>query len=317
MEMVLAHYNVRVRKVNQSYLRGKCPLPSHTSKESGDSFGVHAEKNVWACQSDSCVKARRGRKGGNVLDLVAAMEDCSIRDAAAKLQNWFHVVPGAPPESNRIDRESRNAASDGRGEGSDVPDSNRPLEFTLKDVNSSHEYLARRGVGRETASAFGVGFFPGKGSMIGRVVIPIHNRDGKLVAYAGRSIDGGEPKYKLPAGFHKSLELFNLHRAVGVGGECALVVEGFFDCMKVHQAGYASVVALMGVSLSERQEELLASKFSRIVLMLDGDEAGRGGAREIAARLVHRMYVKVVDLPDGKQPDQLSSEELRSILGSI
>ena len=51
--------------------------------------------------------------------------------------------------------------------------------------------------------------------MSGRVVIPIHNERGELVAYAGRSIDGSEPKYKLPAGFHKSLELFNLHRAIG------------------------------------------------------------------------------------------------------
>ena len=48
-----------------------------------------------------------------------------------------------------------------------------------------------------------------------RIVIPIHNREGELVAYAGRSIDGSEPRYKFPAGFHKSLELFNLHRVTG------------------------------------------------------------------------------------------------------
>jgi DNA primase len=57
-----------------------------------------------------------------------------------------------------------------------------------------------------------VGFFAGKGSMHDRIVIPIHNSEGELVAYAGRSIDGSEPRYKFPAGFHKSLELFNLHR---------------------------------------------------------------------------------------------------------
>src|SRR5689334_8790931 len=92
----------------------------------------------------------------------------------------------------------------------DVHGSNRPLEFTLKGIDASHEYVAKRGIRAETARAFGVGFFPGKGSMLGRVVIPIHNREGTLVAYAGRSIDGAEPKYKLPAGFHKSIELFNL-----------------------------------------------------------------------------------------------------------
>ena len=72
--------------------------------------------------------------------------------------------------------------------------------------------------------------------MQNRIVIPIHNADGLLVAYAGRAIDGSEPRYKFPAGFRKSLELFNLHR---VGREASVVlVEGLFDCMKVSQAGY-------------------------------------------------------------------------------
>jgi len=313
MEMILAHYNVRVRKVNQTYLRGKCPLPSHTSKESGDSFGVHAGKNVWACQSDSCVKARRGRKGGNVLDFVALMENCSIREAAAKLQDWFRVASPATPTN---DKNSGTVFPDGTGEGSKTPDSNRPLEFTLKDVNPEHEYFAKRGISREAASVFGAGFFPGRGSMVGRVVIPIHDREGRLLAYAGRSIDGSEPKYKLPAGFHKSAELYNLHRAHESRGECVIVVEGFFDSMKVHQAGYPSVVALMGSAMSEKQEELLAA-FQKIILMLDGDEAGREGAKTIAERLIHRIFVRVVDLADGKQPDQLSAEEIRSLLGSI
>lgn len=95
---------------------------------------------------------------------------------------------------------------------------NKPLTFQLKSVDCSHPYLSERGITKETAEYFGVGFFPGKGSMNGRIVIPIHNQHGKLVAYAGRAIDGSEPRYKLPAGFHKSLELFNLHRVTRPGG---------------------------------------------------------------------------------------------------
>jgi DNA primase len=93
--------------------------------------------------------------------------------------------------------------------------------------------------------------------MHGRIVIPIHNEQGELVAYAGRAIDGSEPRYKLPAGFHKSHELFNLHRAIGESGgqSQVVVVEGFFDCMKVSAAGLACV-ALMGSSLSAQQEAL-------------------------------------------------------------
>jgi DNA primase len=56
---------------------------------------------------------------------------------------------------------------------------------------------------------------------------------------------------------------------------CAIVVEGFFDCLRVHQAGYHNVVALMGVTLSEVQQQLLPARFPKLVLMLDGDEAGR------------------------------------------
>ena len=137
-----------------------------------------------------------------------------------------------------------------------------------------------------------------------RIVIPIHNAKGELVAYAGRSIDGSEPRYKFPAGFHKSLELFNLHR---VRGELSVVlVEGFFDCMKVTQAGFPCV-ALMGSTMSKAQEELLAEHFGHVIVMLDGDEAGKEAAEGIADRLRHLVYqVDVVELPDGVQPDQLS-----------
>lgn len=86
MEMALGHYSIQLRRVNQTYLRGKCPLPTHTSKDA-QSFGVHSGKNAWACQSDSCTKARGGKRGGNVLDFVAIMENCSVRDAAGRLQN--------------------------------------------------------------------------------------------------------------------------------------------------------------------------------------------------------------------------------------
>ena len=72
----------------------------------------------------------------------------------------------------------------------------------------------------------------------------------------------------------------------------------------------------MGASLSEDQEKLLCS-FPSIVLFLDDDEAGREVAKSIAARLVHRTFVKVVHPTPGKQPDELSVEEMKSILTSL
>ena len=128
---------------------------------------------------------------------------------------------------------------------------------------------------------------------------------GDLVAYAGRAIDGTEPRYKFPVGFRKSLELFNLNR---VRGELSVVlVEGFFDCLTVSAAGFPCV-ALMGSSMSAAQEELIVRHFNVACVLLDGDEAGREGAMDCLTRLGRRMWTYAPTLPEGKQPDMLTDE---------
>jgi DNA primase len=186
------------------------------------------------------------------------------------------------------------------------------LSFTLR--LQWHPYLEQRGIRRQTASWFGAGYYGGSGFLRGRMVFPIHDERGELVAYAGRTMDGREPRYLFPPGFRKSQVVFNLHRAVesaaGQGG-VAIVVEGFFDCLKVHQAGYGNVMALLGASVSERQSKLLHTYFRELVVMLDGDDVGRRGSRALAARWpdAHIAWV-----PAGRQPDQLSSQEIERIL---
>ncbi len=150
--------------------------------------------------------------------------------------------------------------------------------------------------------------------MSGRIVIPIRNLHGQLVAYAGRALDNGPPKYKLPAGFRKALELFNLQQAMASGARIVIVVEGYFDCVRVHQAGFPCVVALMGSSLSAAQESALRRHFEGIVLMLDGDAAGRAASEAVATRLSGWRSVQLVRVPDGSQPDQLSPATLRQLL---
>lgn len=326
LQMAIERYGIALRRVNATTLRGKCPLPTHHSDKSTESFTATLTKGLggaWACQSQSCAKAR-GRIGGNVLDFVAAMERCSVRDAAIKLQTWFLVpAAGNPPAS--VGKEPRAENSAGKEpEPKRVPEKhngveesgfNKPLTFTLQNVDCTHPYLSERGVTQEIATTFGVGLFSGKGSMSGRIVIPIHNRDGELVAYAGRTIDGSEPRYKFPAGFHKSLELFNLHR---VKDEAfAVLVEGFFDCMCVTQAGFPCV-ALMGSTLSKTQEDLIAKHFGSVIVMLDGDDAGRSATEEIADRLQRVVFkVKTVELDDGVQPDELSIEQIHAELDGV
>jgi DNA primase len=191
---------------------------------------------------------------------------------------------------------------------------NPPLRFVLHPVDWFHPYLSQRGIDRQTAEGFQVGLYSGPGLLHGRVVIPIHNPRGQLVGYAGRATDRTEPRYKFPAGFQKSPVLFNLHRAVRSGCRQVVVVEGFFDCLRVHQAGYPTVVALMGTGLSEAQQKLLLDHFEEVVLMLDGDEAGRRAARRIVAQLGSQVCVYRAEVPEGSQPDQLSPTQIRALL---
>jgi len=193
---------------------------------------------------------------------------------------------------------------------------NKGLRLKLEDLDASHPYLAERGIRKETAEEFGIGYFSGAGSMADRIVIPIHNERGLLLAYAGRSIDGSAPKYKFSAGFHKSQVLYNLRRAIEGNLEArpsVAVVEGFFDCIKVHEAGFRCV-ALMDSSLSQEQGELLDRHFAHVVLLFDGDEAGRAATDECLLRLGRRLWTKAITLPKGKQPDQLSRDELQDLL---
>lgn len=131
------------------------------------------------------------------------------------------------------------------------------------------------------AVQFGVGFHGRAGLLSGRIVIPIRNRAGDIVAYAGRAIDGRPPKYKLPGGFRKGLEFFNLDRALATGSHTA---------------------------------SLLAEPFERILLMLDGDAPGRRASRVMADQLSGQVGVVVIELPDGAQPDQLSRMFLERLL---
>jgi DNA primase len=301
IDWVLARYGVKLRPAGPHTWYGACPLPTHTSRHSRESFSVNLARRVWSCHSASCLAARNGRIGGHVIDLVAMMERCSLRQAALYLHDWFGVRATDPPAVREPARTSAPAAS------------NRPLGFTLQRIDTRHPYLAQRGISPATARLFGVGMYRGTGFLAGRCVVPIRDEHRRLVAYAGRAVHGELPKYRFPAGFLKSHVLFNLDRASQTGGRNVIVVEGFFDALKVHQAGHP-VVALMGTSFSQRQSDLLTGHFARVTLMFDGDPPGRRAADVIAQFLLAKMIVDKVELPQGVQPDQLSSAEINSLL---
>jgi DNA primase len=287
---VLEHYRIdQLRRSGRNQLRGRCPLHGGEGRET---FHVNTVAQVFHCFSCGA--------GGSVLDLVAAVEGCELREAAEKLSGWGSVAGNfAPPQKTTVTKKTSSVS---------------PLKFRLRGVDGRHPYLTSRGIRETTASEFGIGFYAGPGLMSQRLVIPIEDEAGRLVAYCGRSLDGSEPRYRFPRGFAKSQVLFNLHRAAATRQSTVIVVEGFFDCLKVNQAGFGSVVALMGSALYEHQRRLLLQRFRQLVLMLDGDAPGRRAAAVASARLSADCSVRVVQLAENRQPDQLSEQALRELL---
>ncbi|HAO78995.1 MAG TPA: hypothetical protein DCQ92_08485, partial [Verrucomicrobia subdivision 3 bacterium] len=296
MEQVLEHYGLMDKfKRGTDSLNGPCPIHKGSNPTQ---FRVSLSKNIWNCFSEC-------KHGGNVLDFIAEMENVSIHAAALKAIEWFNLDPAAMAasadkgDSGETERPApapkaaaKPAASPKPAPAPESSAPNTPLKFRLDKLERSHPYLTeQRGLTPETIVDFGIGFCS-KGMMADRIAIPIHNVKGEVVAYAGRF--PGEPaedtpKYKLPPGFRKSQELYNLDRAVKQPAEQPLViVEGFFDAMKLHQHGCYKVVALMGSTLSAAQEELIrqhTSSRSHVIVMLDENEAGQAGREDIACRL--------------------------------
>jgi DNA primase len=287
---VLEHYRIhKLRRSGRDQLRGRCPLHGGEGRET---FHVNPAEQVFHCFACGA--------GGSVLDLVARLEGCGLREAAQKLSGWRSVTDHvAQPQKTTVTKKTN-----------PVP----PLRFQLQGVNVRHPYLGSRGIREATAREFGIGFYAGPGLMSQRLVIPIEDEAGRLVGYCGRCLDGSEPRYRFPAGFPKSQVLFNLHRAVATRQPTAIVVEGFFDCLKVYQAGFASVVALMGSALYEPQRRLLMQYFREVILMLDGDSPGRRAAAVVSERLSADCSVRIVQVAENTQPDQLSEPALQELL---
>jgi len=143
-----------------------------------------------------------------------------------------------------------------------------------------------------------------------RVIFPIHDQRGEIVGFGGRVLDDSLPKYlNTPETelFSKRRNLYGLYQARQAMRSLnqAIVVEGYMDCLRLHQAGIENAVASLGTALTQEQARLLRRFVEEVILLFDGDEAGQRQALR-AVQILHGEGLKVwvVSLPGGKDPDE-------------
>jgi DNA primase len=226
----------------------------------------------------------------------------------------------------------------------------------LPDAKAAREYLEGRGIPLETAALFGLGYAPvGKTFLTamtelgidqrvllqaglaaqrddgqisprfrGRLLFPIHDLRGRAVGFGGRLLGPGEPKYlNSPETeiFHKGKQLYNLHQAKMTirKEETVLLVEGYFDVLRLVLAGVEHVVAPLGTALTPDQAILLKRFVKDATLLYDSDRAGLQATFRAGDELLrHGFRVRVATLPEGEDPDTLvkqgGAEALQSVL---
>jgi DNA primase len=143
--------------------------------------------------------------------------------------------------------------------------------------------------------------------MRNRLTIPIRDSRGRIVAFGGRAMGDEKPKYlntrETPL-FKKSETLFGFHRAKGQMRDGALLVEGYFDVLKLHQEGIFQAIAPLGTAVTEEQLKLISRVTKKLVLCFDGDEAGqRATERAMKLALPLGFDVRLLIPPQNEDPD--------------
>lgn len=187
-----------------------------------------------------------------------------------------------------------------------APSDSREIIRTLESNGAAVERLVEAGIAVNNSSSAGV-----HDRMFGRMIIPIADAYGNVVAFGGRVINpADEPKYlNTPETslFSKGKMLFGLDktgRAITTSNS-AIVVEGYMDAIALVNAGIENVVATLGTALTSEQAKLLARYTRKIILCYDSDEAGqRATIRALPILQKENAEVLVVAVPDGKDPDE-------------
>jgi DNA primase len=325
---------VRLKKSGQNF-SGLCPFHS----EKTPSFAVHPVKQIYHCFGCGV--------GGDVFKFVMEMDKLTFPDAVrAVAEKCGIAIPRAKERSPEERQQNQQRTS--------LVELHRDAAaFFAQQLNTTPEgraakaYLLDRGLDSDAMGRFGIGFAPSGGDALlrvmkskynekvleasglfsrdqngrhydrfrRRVMFPIANDSGKVVAFGGRALGDDLPKYlnspETPI-YTKSNLLYHLDRAKEAlrQRDFAVLVEGYMDAIAVARAGVSNVVASCGTSLTEPQVKLLNRFTRRIIVNYDPDTAGQAATeRSLTILLEQGAEVRVLALPGGKDPDSFIRAE--------
>src|SRR5215208_1120285 len=327
---------VQLKKAGREW-KGLSPF----NKEKTPSFFVNDQKMAWFDFSSG--------KNGNIFDFVMATEGLSFPEAVERLA----AQAGLPLP--KVSREDEAKEQRQRTLHEVVELAAKYFEITLASPRGAkaRQYLADRGIKPETQSEFRIGYAPAErfslkehlgkqgisvplmieaGLLVAgddipvpydrfrdRIIIPIHDQRGRVIAFGGRTLnDEVQPKYlNSPETtiFHKGSNVFNFHRARQPAYESGsvVVVEGYMDAIAIYQAELKSVVATMGTAFTEDQVATLWRLASEPVVCFDADRAGIAAADRSIDRILPLLKVgrsfRFAFLPGDSDPDELIREK--------
>ena len=328
-------------------LLGLCPF--HNEKT--PSFSVVEDKGFYHCFGCGA--------HGDVIGFVMRHENLPFPEAVERLAGEAGIaVPRLSPEERVRERERHSIYSvvdaacawfeaqlaapagtrareylDGRGVSAAMVESFR-LGFAPDARGALKAALAGQGISEEMMLAAGLLVQPEDAGrepydrFRGRLIFPITDRRGRVIAFGGRILGDGEPKYlnsPETAVFHKGTHLYGYALAAERARRknSVVAVEGYMDVIALHQAGITNAVAPLGTAITEAQIEALWRLAPEPVLCFDGDAAGRRAAFRAGERVLPRLRagrsLRFAWLPAGEDPDSLLSdggpERLRELLG--
>jgi len=275
-------------------LSGPCPLHGG---DNPTAFRVDLTRGLWHCFT-VC-------GGGDTVELVRRILGCSYARAArhmAQLCQGASQMPAPPSRASPLQA-----------------DGTLFKPFTWKiPLNPKAAFLQHtKGISPLTASKFEAGVTNKSPFLKATVAVRLYDFYGNPLGYCGRRLDRTEinrwGKWRFPRNYPKNQTLFNAHRAGSFINKGLVVVECPWAAMRLTQAGVPNAVALLGTTASPVQLAWLA-RAPRILLMLDGDEAGRKAAPLLAEALKNSAEVMVHQLPRSMEPEDLSDLQLEEIV---